>query len=103
MLNKKDKKEWQVYIIESDDNKLYTGITIDIKQRWTLHQTGKGAKFFRGRQPKKLLYLETGHDKSSASRREATIKKLSKQEKITLIKESMLPHIDFSLSELTTK
>lgn len=81
-------KEWQVYIIEASDSKLYTGITTDIEQRWLLHSSGKGAKFFRGRQPKKICYLEKNHDKSSASKREAEIKKMARTDKLTLIKQS---------------
>ena len=79
---------WQVYIIEASDSKLYTGITTDIEQRWLLHSSGKGAKFFRGRQPKKICYLENNHDKSSASKREAEIKKMTRVEKKILIEKS---------------
>jgi putative endonuclease len=80
--------DWQVYIIEASDSKLYTGITTDINQRWDLHTSGKGAKFFRGRQPKKICYLETNHNKSSASKREAEIKKMTRADKIILINKS---------------
>ncbi len=69
-------------MILSSDNSIYTGITTDIKRRWQQHSSGiQGAKFFRGRKPKSLLYLETGHTKSSALRREVAIKKMSKQQK----------------------
>ncbi|WP_111640810.1 GIY-YIG nuclease family protein [Marinimicrobium alkaliphilum] len=78
--------EWQVYIILSSDNQLYTGITTDIERRWREHTRGKaGARYFRGRTPAQLCYLETGHDRSSASQREAAIKKLSRAQKNTLI------------------
>lgn len=76
---------WQVYIIESSDSKLYTGITIDIQQRWQTHSSGKGARFFRGRQPRRLCYLESHHSRSSASKREAAIKRLTRAEKLQLI------------------
>jgi putative endonuclease len=81
-------KNWQVYIIEASDSKLYTGITTDIEQRWQSHASGKGAKFFRGRTPEKICYLEKNHDKSSASKREAEIKQLSRNEKLLLILSS---------------
>lgn len=80
--------EWQVYIIEASDSKLYTGSTTDIQQRWLLHSTGKGAKFFRGRHPTKICYLENKHSKSSASKREAEIKKMSRSAKQILIKNN---------------
>jgi len=79
------KASWQVYIIESSDSKLYTGITKDLEQRWEAHLNGKGAKFFRGRQPQKLCYLEAHDNRSSASQREAAIKQLSRKEKLAMI------------------
>jgi len=84
-------KDWQVYIIEASDSKLYTGITTDIEHRWSSHCTGKGAKFFRGRLPKKICYLEDKHTRSSASKREAEIKKLTRTQKQMLI--DSLPYL----------
>ncbi len=67
---------WQVYIILCSDDSLYTGITTDVDRRYAQHLAGTGAKYFRGRSPRRLVYLEGGHDRSSASRREAQIKRL---------------------------
>ena len=78
-------KNWQVYIILCSDNTLYTGITTDIERRFIQHRDGSGAKYFRGRTPQQLAYLEPGHDRSSASQREAEIKKMSRIEKLQLI------------------
>ena len=75
---------WQVYIILCSDGTLYTGITTDIERRMRQHAGGRGAKYFRGRKPQELLYLEGGHDRSSASRRELFIKSLKRQEKLRL-------------------
>jgi putative endonuclease len=77
--------EWQVYILLCSDNSLYTGITTDVRRRFSQHCDGHGAKYFRGRAPKRLVYLETGHDRSSASRREIAIKKLPRNKKWQLI------------------
>lgn len=77
--------EWQVYIIRCSDTSLYTGITKDIRQRFSAHGGVKGAKYFRGRTPEKVVYLENGHTRSSASQREAAIKKLGRQQKLALI------------------
>ena len=76
---------WLVYIIEASDGRLYTGITTDLLRRWREHCAGRGAKFFRGRTPRSLRYLEPGHDRCSAGRREAAIKRLSREQKFTLI------------------
>ena len=76
---------WQVYIILCSDNSLYTGITTDVERRFAQHVTGTGAKYFRGRSPRRLVYLEEGHDRSSASRREVEIKRLRPVDKRQLI------------------
>lgn len=77
---------WYVYIIEASDSSLYTGITTDVERRFAEHcgQT-KGAKYFRGRMPRKVVYSEQHSDRSKASKREAEIKKLSRLEKLGVI------------------
>ena len=82
-------EEWLVYVIRASDDTLYTGITTDIVRRWQQHCSGVGgARYFRGRKPKQLVYLESGHDRASASRREAAIKKLTRRQKQALLKSS---------------
>ncbi|MGR9013431.1 MAG: GIY-YIG nuclease family protein [Gammaproteobacteria bacterium] len=76
---------WQVYIILCSDDTLYTGISNDVARRFNQHADRQGAKYFRGRQPKQLVYVETGHDRSSASKREIVIKKLPRLEKLLLL------------------
>ena len=51
---------WSVYIILCTDNTLYTGISTDVSRRFHQHATQKGAKYFRGRCPKQLLFIEAG-------------------------------------------
>ncbi len=77
---------WSVYIIEANDNSYYTGIATDVERRFEEHSgTVCGAKYFNGRTPLKVIYEEGGHTRSSASKREAEIKKLSRRQKIMLI------------------
>jgi len=76
---------WQVYMILCSDTSLYTGITNDLERRLARHAAGQGAKFFGGRAPGPVVYLETGHTRSSASRREAAIKQLRREDKLRLI------------------
>jgi putative endonuclease len=77
---------WMVYIILCSDNSLYTGITNNLSRRFSQHCSTRGAKYFRGRQPVKVVYAEDGHDRSSASKREFAIKRLKHTEKLLLIK-----------------
>ena len=78
--------EWLIYIVRCSDNSLYTGITTDIKRRLDQHNKGKGAAYTRSRRPVKLIYQEAFEDRSSVSRREAEIKKLTRKEKELLVK-----------------
>lgn len=75
-----------VYIIHCSDNTLYTGITTNLDTRISQHETGKGAKYTRGRTPIRLVYKEKHPDRSSASKRENQIHRWSHQKKLALIK-----------------
>ena len=79
---------WQVYIILCADDSLYTGITTDVARRFAQHAAGRGAKYFRGHVPLRLVYLEGGHDRSSAGKREAEIKRLGPAAKRRLLSAS---------------
>ncbi len=67
---------YYVYMLKSRGVKsvTYVGYTRDIKQRIALHNSGKGAKFTRGRSWK-LIYKEVFNSKSKAISREYYIKK----------------------------
>lgn len=76
---------WWVYMIESEDSSLYTGVTTDISRRFAEHLNGKaGAKYFKGRKPVAVVYSQQVEGRSEAQQREATIKKLSRSEKLKL-------------------
>lgn len=75
---------WTVYILRCADETLYTGITNDLEQRLARHRDGTGAKYTKGRGPFEVLYTEPHPDRSTASRRELALKKLSKAEKLEL-------------------
>jgi putative endonuclease len=77
--------QWTVYILKCNDNSYYTGITNNLKKRLDDHTNGKGAKYMRGRTPFDLVFSESHPDRSSASKRENEIKKLTKTEKEILI------------------
>lgn len=76
---------WEVYIIESENGKLYTGITTDLDRRFLAHKTKKGARFFHFSKPVKIVFRESHINRSSASKKESLIKKLNKNEKIKLL------------------
>ncbi len=76
-----------VYILECRDGTLYTGYTNDFPKRLKAHETGKGAKYTRGRGPFKVLLQETFETKEKALRREAAIKKWSRAKKQKWVEE----------------
>jgi putative endonuclease len=80
---------YTIYILLCSDNTLYTGITNDIEARMKKHSEGKGAKYVRARLPFKLVYTEKVESKSEALKREFAIKRLSRTEKLELIKGVM--------------
>ncbi len=78
-------KKWYVYILHCRDGTLYTGMTDDLKKRLTSHNSGKGAKYTRGRRPLTLVYSEECTTASEARKREYAIKQLTRQQKLQLI------------------
>lgn len=80
------KMNWYVYILQCSDNTLYTGMTDNTQKRVATHNSGKGAKYTRGRLPVTLVHCEELETRSLALKREAEIKKLSRKEKLLLLK-----------------
>ena len=77
-----------VYILRCADGTLYTGWTSNIKKRLTAHQSGKGAKYTRGRGPLTLVYCEACTSKNAALVRECEIKSMTRLQKLRLIGEN---------------
>ena len=77
--------DWLVYILECGDGTLYTGVTVDLRRRLAAHQCGTASRYTRARLPVRVIYQETLHTRSSALRREASIKTLTRREKLCLI------------------
>lgn len=78
---------YYVYILRCKDKTLYTGYSDDVYRRLKAHNDGKGAKYTKARRPCKLVYFEEYETKSEAMSREYAVKRLSRQDKLTLIKK----------------
>ena len=72
---------WHLYILETADGALYTGITTDVQRRLSEHRAGRGAKALRGKGPLHLVYHQAVGEHGEALRLEAGIKRLSAREK----------------------
>lgn len=73
------------YLARCADHSLYAGTCIDVAEREKKHNDGTGAKYTRSRGPIKIIYTETFDTLSEARKREAEVKKWSKEEKEKLI------------------
>jgi putative endonuclease len=78
---------WHVYILKCGDGSLYTGVARDLQRRLLQHngELAGGSRYTRGRRPVELLWSGAEPDRSAAQRREASIKKLSRAEKLRLL------------------
>jgi putative endonuclease len=76
---------WFVYIAECKDKTLYTGIAIDVERRIQEHSNTKKCRYTRSRQPVVLKYKKRFKNYGQAWKREAEMKKLSREEKLELI------------------
>lgn len=79
--------EWEVYILLCGDGTLYTGIARDAEKRLKMHQSGKGAKYTRGRGPLTLVYREGCESHTQALQREIAVKKLTRRQKLNMIQK----------------
>jgi putative endonuclease len=76
-----------LYILKCSDKSLYTGITTDLKRRIAEHNTSKlGAKYTSARRPVKLVYSKKFKNRSLASKEEARVKAITREEKKGLIR-----------------
>lgn len=80
-------KPWFVYILRCSNDRLYTGITTDVRKRLAVHNAGKGSAYVRAHRPAKLVAFSETDSRSSASKLEYSVKALSRPLKIALAKQ----------------
>ena len=81
-----------VYLLRCNDGSLYCGWTTDLDARLKAHNSVRGAKYTRSRLPVKLVYHEVYAELHDALSREWQIKRLSKAEKETLVRNMQTGH-----------
>jgi putative endonuclease len=81
---------YHLYILKCSDKSLYTGITTDLKRRVGEHNglagSKLGARYTSARRPVKLVYSKKFKNRSEASKEEARVKKMTRAEKLFIIK-----------------
>ena len=81
---------YTLYIIKCADGSLYTGIARDLEARLETHRQGVGSKYVRARLPFSLVYTEKLKNRSKATKREMKIKKMTREDKLELIKNHVI-------------
>lgn len=79
---------WVVYLIRCSDSSLYCGVTNNLQTRLAAHNSGKGAKYTRSRQPVELVAASSNMSKSDALKLELRIKKVPSSMKIIELTKS---------------
>ncbi len=78
---------YYLYLVQCADKTLYAGITTDLARRVREHnESASGARYTRARRPVTLVYSRNFKDRSAATKAEASMKKLSREAKLKLIK-----------------
>jgi putative endonuclease len=80
---------YYVYLLKcgsSGKKPLYCGYTKNLERRLEDHRSGRGGRFTRSHQPIELVYWEQLSTRKKAIRREREIKKLSRREKLRMIR-----------------
>jgi putative endonuclease len=75
-MQKMNKREWVVYLIQCSDDSLYCGITNNLKNRLAAHNSGRGARYTRFRRPVTLVGASSKMTKSEALKLEYRVKKV---------------------------
>lgn len=78
---------WDVYVIETESGRFYTGIAKSSALRFEehLHDRKRGAKFFRFDRPLRIVHVEKKRTRSAALKREHEIKSFSRTKKLELL------------------
>lgn len=79
-------KGWFSYLLSCRDGSLYSGFTVDMPRRLSLHNAGKGARYTAGHRPVRLSALWQWPDRHAAMSAEALVKRLSRDRKIQLVR-----------------
>jgi putative endonuclease len=79
-----------VYLLECSDKSLYCGFASNLEKRIIAHNKGRASKYTRSRLPARLVFFEKAKTKSLALKREAELKRLSREEKLALCSNKII-------------
>lgn len=74
---------YHLYLLECEDGTLYTGVALDVEQRFIQHALGLGAAYTRAHPPRRVLACRAYASKSDALRAEYALKQVRRGLKLT--------------------
>jgi predicted GNAT superfamily acetyltransferase len=75
-------QSWYMYVLECNDQTLYTGITPDLSKRLLKHNKGQGAAYTKTRRPVALIAAWEYSNRQAAMKAEIAFKRLQRQAKL---------------------
>lgn len=81
------KTVWWVYIIRTVDDRLYSGVSIDVARRFREHQAGgvRAARYLKTHRPSALVFSRPVGSRSLAQKVEYHMKRLPRHRKDAII------------------
>ena len=80
-----ESKGWFVYLLQCADRTYYAGVAPDLEARLQKHNSGRGAKYTRGRRPVRLVWSRRCPSYGQARAMEAELKRWSRAKKRQLV------------------
>ena len=80
---------YYVYLVQCEDQSIYTGITNDLERRFQEHKNGVGGHYTKAHKVKNILYTEKFQTRSDALKRESQIKGWRREKKLDLVNNSL--------------
>ena len=84
-------RSWYVYLVECRDGTFYTGVACDVERRLAEHNSGRGARYTRGRAPVTLAAASRAMEKRAAYRLEWAVKQLPRADKVSAVRAAGKP------------
>ena len=79
-----------VYLLRCADDSLYCGWTTDLDRRLAAHNAGRASRYTASRLPVALALAQPMPDRSAARSAEARIKRLTRAQKLALVRRGSL-------------
>ena len=94
---------WYVYVARCADGSLYCGVARDVEKRFAQHDSGKGAKYTRGRGPLVAVAVRRCRTKGFALSLEHAVKALPRETKLALAEPSRFAALARRLSRSASR